>query len=399
MKKMTVMMMTAASVILAAAPLNAAAAENSAKITMWIDMMGETALDKTQITVTDVTGDGKLDCDDALTIAHDLYYPGGAKAGMADGRIWGREGAFGCYIYDESGNDLTYGEESLTYTGLKDGYSLEVSAQSLPFTGPAKVKVNADLPDGTVLENKEVEFTDLNKNGRPDIEDVMRAALNNPAWTVDDRYRCDFFDENGTYMLGEIWLADGYTVNVTTQYVTDTCIYIADAKLGNPTEPGSKVQLIAMRHKAGTRNFDDAIVPNAEILLNDQPTGIFTDTDGEAEVTLPEGDNIMITVKTADGTEVLPYHVARANNAAAPIAAAADVTTTATETTSTATETTASATSATAAAQNGKAAVTTKAVGAKTGDGMPVAIISAIGALGMCVSFVSTGKHRKSNKQ
>ena len=326
MKKIAMMMMTAASVILTAAPLTApaAAAEDlSAKITISVEMDKGYVLKPTEITVTDVTKDGKLDFDDALIIAHDLYYPGGAAAGMTQTTIWGREGAFGCYISDENGKDLTYGEASASYTGLKNGYSLQVSPQWLPFTGSAKVKVNADLLDGTVLENKEVEFTDLNKNGRPDIEDVMRAALNNPAWTVDDRYRCDFFDENGTYMLGEIWLADGYTVNVTTQYVTDTCIYIADAKLGNPTEPGSKVQLIAMRHKAGTRNFDDAIVPNAEILLNGQPTGIFTDTDGEAEVTLPEGDNIIITVKTADGTEVLPYHVARANNAAAPIAAAA----------------------------------------------------------------------------
>ena len=33
-------------------------------------------LNPTEITVTDVTGDGKLDYDDALIVAHDLYYPG-----------------------------------------------------------------------------------------------------------------------------------------------------------------------------------------------------------------------------------------------------------------------------------------------------------------------------------
>ena len=402
MKKIAMMMMTAASVILTAAPLTApaAAAEDlSAKITISVEMDKGYVLKPTEITVTDVTKDGKLDFDDALIIAHDLYYPGGAAAGMTQTTIWGREGAFGCYISDENGKDLTYGEASASYTGLKNGYSLQVSPQWLPFTGSAKVKVNADLLDGTVLENKEVEFTDLNKNGRPDIEDVMRAALNNPVWTVDDRYRYDFFDENGTYMLGDIWIADGYTVNVTTQYVTDTCIYVAAAKLGNPTEPGSKVKLIAMSHKAGKNNFDDAVVRNAEILLNDQPTGIFTDTDGAAEVTLPAGDNILITVKAADGTEVLPYHVARVNTAAAPLSAAAEVTTTATEITTTASiDTTTTSSATTTATQTGKAATTTKAGSLKTGDGLPVAVISAIGVLGMCVSFVSTGKHRKSKK-
>ena len=81
LKKITVMMMTAASVILTAAPLTApafAAEVLSAKITVSVEMDKGYVLNPTEITVTDVTGDGKLDYDDALIVAHDLYYPGGS---------------------------------------------------------------------------------------------------------------------------------------------------------------------------------------------------------------------------------------------------------------------------------------------------------------------------------
>lgn len=401
LKKITVMMMTAASVILTAAPLTApafAAEVLSAKITVSVEMDKGYVLNPTEITVTDVTGDGKLDYDDALIVAHDLYYPGGAKVGLTDQTVWGREGAFGCYISDENGSDLTYGEAAERYTGLKDGYSLQIQAQWLPFDGSVRIRMNGELPDGTALEQKEIEVSDLNKNGMPDIEDAVRTALNQPDWTLDNRYRYDCYNPDGNYVPGFCALTDGCTVEVNPMIEHDWCYYLMDAKRGNKTEPGSTVQLIAMKHAAGECNLNDAVIRNTELYINDQPSGIFTDEDGRASVTLPAGGNIIIDVRIGNGIACLPYHVARANMAAAPVSSAEAVTTTETTAATLTSTTTTTASSATTAAQESKAAVTTKAVGAKTGDGMPAAVISAIGALGMCVSFASTGKRRSRNK-
>ena len=171
MKKIAMMMMTAASVILTAAPLTApaAAAEDlSAKITISVEMDKGYVLKPTEITVTDVTKDGKLDFDDALIIAHDLYYPGGAAAGMTQTTIWGREGAFGCYISDENGElDEVY----LLYTDMINSNLQEPrTLRLLPF----ERRHFGKAPDGTMKKLPKASFV-------PSPEKVMDYLIPNYA--------------------------------------------------------------------------------------------------------------------------------------------------------------------------------------------------------------------------
>jgi len=90
MKKSVVMFAVLASALL---PFRASAAENSADVHITIKQK-ETVLDK-DITVTDIDGDGRLTSKDAIVMAHDLYFPGGAARGYADEQfIWGLKGEY-----------------------------------------------------------------------------------------------------------------------------------------------------------------------------------------------------------------------------------------------------------------------------------------------------------------
>jgi hypothetical protein len=75
-------------------PFHASAAENSVDVHVTISQ-DQVVLDQ-DITVTDTDGDGRLTSTDALRIAHDLYFPGGAPQGCDEemGFIWGLRGEY-----------------------------------------------------------------------------------------------------------------------------------------------------------------------------------------------------------------------------------------------------------------------------------------------------------------
>lgn len=79
---------------------------------------GTLALAHTPVTVTDVDGDGALTINDALTIAHNDHYEGGAEAGYGSAvgdyglsmtKLWGVEngGSYGYYLNNASAMSLT----------------------------------------------------------------------------------------------------------------------------------------------------------------------------------------------------------------------------------------------------------------------------------------------------
>lgn len=97
--------------------MNAFAAEDTdAKVYVTISD-GELALVQEEVTVTDADNDGALTINDALLIAHNEKFEGGAEAGYASSvgdyglmlnKLWGVEngGSYGYYVNDKSANSL-----------------------------------------------------------------------------------------------------------------------------------------------------------------------------------------------------------------------------------------------------------------------------------------------------
>ena len=136
MKKTAVMMMTAAALVSATAPLTAFAAD-SANISFSLETVDQNTNDlKTvtgTLTVTDCNGDGKITPDDALYLAHEKYYPGGAAAGYAEDYIWGFNTCYTCCITDQNGEYMytSSGPCDVRYT-LEDGDSISWTMQCIP---------------------------------------------------------------------------------------------------------------------------------------------------------------------------------------------------------------------------------------------------------------------------
>lgn len=99
-----------------AAPLTTAAP--AAEVTVYVTIANATVkLAHAPVTVKDTDGDGKLTINDALTLAHDAHFEGGAAAGYASAasewglsltRLWGVEngGSYGYYLNNKSAMGL-----------------------------------------------------------------------------------------------------------------------------------------------------------------------------------------------------------------------------------------------------------------------------------------------------
>ncbi|HNX13908.1 MAG TPA: hypothetical protein PK854_01900 [Oscillospiraceae bacterium] len=117
-KKAVVMILTLA-MMLSMLGLTAFAADDSAKINVTIvDKTGAVVLAQEPITVTDTDKDGKLTIDDALYLAHEGKFTGGAAKGYATKtgeyglsitKLWGTENGsgFGYYLNNKSAMSLT----------------------------------------------------------------------------------------------------------------------------------------------------------------------------------------------------------------------------------------------------------------------------------------------------
>lgn len=89
--------------------------ELKADVYVTISSEGELVIAQEEITVTDVDGNGVLTIDDALYIAHDEYYDGGAAAGYGSAsgasltKLWGVEngGSYGFYVNNVSAWSLS----------------------------------------------------------------------------------------------------------------------------------------------------------------------------------------------------------------------------------------------------------------------------------------------------
>ncbi|MBQ8582617.1 MAG: hypothetical protein IJ487_02630 [Ruminococcus sp.] len=110
MKKLT--SLTAAILISSLSTSINASADDSTKVLVTIsDAQGNLALTQQEIEVSDTDADGKLTISDALYLAHDAHYEGGAAAGyraeqtaygLSLSKLWGSEngGSYGYYLND-----------------------------------------------------------------------------------------------------------------------------------------------------------------------------------------------------------------------------------------------------------------------------------------------------------
>lgn len=110
MKKLT--SLTAAILISSLSTgMNASAADSPKVLVTISDAQGNLALTQQEIEVSDTDGDGKLTISDALYLAHDAHYEGGAAAGyraeqtaygLSLSKLWGSEngGSYGYYLND-----------------------------------------------------------------------------------------------------------------------------------------------------------------------------------------------------------------------------------------------------------------------------------------------------------
>ena len=124
--------------VLTLAPAAESAPQDTAYVTI-ADENGELALVREAVVLEDADGDGAMTVNDALLLAHEQAYPGGAAAGYLSSegpyglkldKLWGVEngGSYGYYVNHASAMSLTDpvsdGDEvaAFIYTDL-DGYS------------------------------------------------------------------------------------------------------------------------------------------------------------------------------------------------------------------------------------------------------------------------------------
>ena len=143
------------TVMLAAAFVVPASCENGVNVTVTIwDGNGNAAVSLEPIFVTDADSDGKLTIADALTVAHDKWYDGGAAAGFATAstewglsvsKLWGVEngGSYGYYVNNTMAmglaDELKEGDYLAAFVyvdakGLSDAYAYIELAQKQPET-------------------------------------------------------------------------------------------------------------------------------------------------------------------------------------------------------------------------------------------------------------------------
>ena len=119
MMKKTIALASALMLTCSAVCMNAFAAdETESKVYVTIaDGAGKLALAQEEITLTDVDSDGALTVNDALIIAHNAKFEGGAEAGYASSegqyglmlnKLWGTEngGSYGYYVNNKASNSL-----------------------------------------------------------------------------------------------------------------------------------------------------------------------------------------------------------------------------------------------------------------------------------------------------
>ena len=163
MKKTTVCIIASALMLQTAPLFLHASAADSVKMKVTLTGAGEIKVAAEEITVTDKDGDEKLTINDALIIAHDQFYEGGAAAGYTSAetdwglsikKIWGIDngGNYGYTVNNVFAMGLTdpVSEGDWLYAyAYKDGYSDEYTY----FEGDPGKKVQ-DAKTGDTAELK-----------------------------------------------------------------------------------------------------------------------------------------------------------------------------------------------------------------------------------------------------
>ncbi|WP_295078321.1 hypothetical protein [Ruminococcus sp.] len=110
--KRSIAMAAAMLISFSAVGMNVSAEENETKVFVTVsDKNRELVIVQEPVTVTDIDSDGKLTINDALSIAHDIKFEGGAAAGYKSSvgqyglqleKLWGTENnlSFGFYVND-----------------------------------------------------------------------------------------------------------------------------------------------------------------------------------------------------------------------------------------------------------------------------------------------------------
>ncbi|MBE6728136.1 MAG: hypothetical protein E7562_05780 [Ruminococcaceae bacterium] len=226
MKIKKILSVVAALAVVLCVCLSVSAEENTTVFVSIAD--GDIKLCNKSVTVTDIDNDGKLTINDALYIAHEQYYEGGAAAGYESA-----DSAFGLSLAKLWGND------NGSY-----GYTLD------------NASVLTSLAQTVVSGNRIYAYcyTDLT------------------AWS--DAY--SYFDKNEV-----------------------------------SAKQGESIELTLLKH-AYDSNWNTISVPaeNAEIYINGNPSGVKTDSNGKAVVTLNSSGEVVITAKSRDYILVPPVCVA-----------------------------------------------------------------------------------------
>ena len=150
MKKSVMFVMSAAAVAVLLS--NPVAAYEAANPSLTAHVSVGTEVDK-EIPLYDANNDGKLTTVDAMTILHNMYYPGGAAAGYDADHVWGVLGAFDYEITDKDGKKVQE---------LSDGCKIkctqiQMSADSYTLEWEGWNASNTTYTDGTTVTLTAVE--------------------------------------------------------------------------------------------------------------------------------------------------------------------------------------------------------------------------------------------------
>lgn len=222
--KRTLAVLLAALMLLALVP--AVAEENEAPVVYVTIANGELMAAQVEVALTDVDEDGALTIADALYLAHEIAFEGGAEAGFADAmseyglmltKLWGVEngGAYGYYVNNEAAMSLADPLE------FGDCVTAFVYTDTTNFSDAYSFFDTLTAPDGELT--LDLHAAGYDENWAPMIYPVVGAEL-----TVNGEKTGIVTDENGqatlTVQAGDVVSA----VSSELTLVPPCCVIEAD---------------------------------------------------------------------------------------------------------------------------------------------------------------------------
>ena len=195
----------AAAVVMSFSALSiTAAADDVTKVYVTIsDNNNKLVLTEEPIEVTDIDSDGKLTINDALYIAHEKFYEGGAAAGYKSSvgqwglgldKLWGVEngGSYGYYVNHIAANGLA---DIIANGAMLDAYTFPDPKNLDYYYSFFSLRNNADQDPGYEMENS-LSYISFDSNWAPVTKPVAGAKI-----TVNGKDTGVVTDENGSFKV------------------------------------------------------------------------------------------------------------------------------------------------------------------------------------------------------